>query len=233
MAIDTKITVQVARGRIGDLIEAGVISSLEERVVEEGLSFEYRQDVWNMAWTFSAGSAFVRSLKALRDNQKRYGFDHEKTTQQQQALARIKYNSTIMTYLQMYSERMTGTNTFFLEDFGFIQQQGSCVFEALINGIEHGSNYCRNGFVTLQFLGGRYGALFLVEDPGQGYTIKKRTPSELDEQYERAGVLKKRAGFSPPKIRGMGTPCFTRSEKAIVGTEKAEKYFRTIILYER
>ena len=71
------------------------------------------------------------------------------------------------------------------------------------------------------------------------------SPAELEVYYATAGItyldgiktyddvrrgrILLRSPYS--KVRGMGTPCFTVSENAVVGTERGEDKFRTIILY--
>lgn len=245
MAIDTLLTTEKARAEIGDLIESCIVGALEQDLIQNRIRFDYREDVWNMVWEFRTDSSFVLALENLREAQREYGFTHEQTKRRQREISFARDATGIPTYLHLYSRIMTATNQFFLENFGFIQQQGTCVIEALMNAIEHGSKYCRNGNVTLQFLGGTHGALFLVEDSGKGATLLQLSPAELEAHYAKAGILyvdgirtyedvrQDRILLQSPysRVRGMGTPCFTVSENAVVGSEKTDDKFRAIILY--
>lgn len=245
MAIDALLTTEKARAEIGELIDGCIVSALERDLIQNRIRFDYREDVWNMVWEFRGDSSFVLALEDLREAQREYGFGHEETAKRQRMVSLTRDATGISTYLHLYSRIMTAANDFFLEDFGFIQQHGTCVIEALMNAIEHGSNYCRDGNVTLQFLGGERGALFLVEDSGKGAVLHQMSPAELEVYYATAGItyldgiktyddvrrgrILLRSPYS--KVRGMGTPCFTVSENAFVGTERIEDKFRTIILY--
>ena len=94
----------------------------------------------------------------------------------------------------------------------------SSVIEALINSIEHGSDFCKNGQVRLQIFLGTAGIAVFVDDPGKGYDpISAGIPGE----HRGHGI------FSMRESELFGHDRYT------LGTEQLEAGFRTILLYHK
>ena len=92
--------------------------------------------------------------------------------------------------------------------------------ETVLNAIEHGSNYCQKGNVHYELIINRFGALSVVEDPGDGFDPKHARPL--------SGFLD---GFMRP-TRGRGVK-YCHNCRGIIGAERLNPGFRVSTFYGR
>lgn len=104
-------------------------------------------------------------------------------------------------------------------------------YEAVLNAIEHGTDFCERGNVDIKINSGENGILATVSQPTQGLSLEQvekalsvTDPSNL--HYERQSG----------EIRGMGLACYSVQENARVWFEfysKLSPEFKLILLETR
>lgn len=105
--------------------------------------------------------------------------------------------------------------------------------EMLLNAIEHGTDYCRKGKVTTRFVGGQFGCLFFIDQPGEGFAIRQLSKEEAQKIHQRDDICETNKMYcvSNETARGMGLAQASEEECPIVNAMPYDGKFRTIVLY--
>lgn len=209
MAIDTLLTSEITRERVGRLVELPEgyvplfklylpVPGTQGRHYDEfeDASFRFRAEgtTFDCSWEFDENSGLVRSLKGLRESQATAGFLHPETITEHERASNAHKSAFDYITLCLYHETLEERGLDFLykiNEGSIITGTTSATFhEALINAIEHGSAYGQRGPVNVRFLGGDKGFAFLVDNPRDDFVLKPYTVEELTTLYtRRCGVI--------------------------------------------
>ena len=147
----------------------------------------------------------------------------------------------------MYVDILQDYQLFFEGNRSITTNTPEAVFEAVINAIEHGSDYGARGPVQVRFKGGTHAAVIEVDDPGNGEIKLPLTVEEIIKKQESAGIRLSEVAHtyrdlltlhptsdstSLPMMRGMGSIILTLS-KAHINTEHLPNGgYRVVLLYD-
>lgn len=252
--IDKTLTVEKAVAQIGDILPHTVYDEFPNRsdllplCRDQGVQFSWDKQTYDMTWIFSKDSQYVRSVHGLRQAQKEHGFTHEETLNAHKHLSFAERSLGIGSICLNYGEQATPDyGTVFCENSSLNSCQA--IYETLLNTVEHGSDYCTKGEVSVRFRGGVNGALVEVNDPGQGEIILPLTVEEIVKRKENAGIkhiqlpqtyrdlitskrkdVVDRQEFGVPLARGMGSIVLTLS-KATINVKQDEHGYHVFLLY--
>src|SRR3989338_5116327 len=171
MAFDSTLTREIALQRIGDPWAYHPPYD-DPECNDPNVTFEHRNGYYDATWVFGEHSFQVQSLRELRESQKTFGYSSEETLEAHKKLSFSKTKSGLGSFCSGYSDERRCWSIFY-------EDAGTAIDEALINAIEHGSEYCSRGPVKVHFLGGKNGAIFEVDDPGSGSIKLPLTTEEL------------------------------------------------------
>jgi hypothetical protein len=255
--IDLSLTSQQAIESIGDIVAMSddTRHSLEElpEILHQIRTGFHSEDNWNITWKFKQDSAYTLALKRLRDAQESRGFKLEDTEPEHRLLTQAMKASCFHTLGLIYAGDHFTFFDYFRERTSYHDQPLTSLFEAHHNHVEHGTDYCSTGDVTVRFLGGNNGAVFFVEG-GKPYDLKPMNVEEVEQLYAknvgidfkgrartfddlrtlcREGYLKTGEKGFVPLGRGYGKPVFSASNTPIVNVEDNYGVARTIILYPK
>lgn len=228
------LTSMVAKEKIGNLVvvPGGFIDSIIASTLtdpENGIELGHNPNTYDLTWTFNKGSRFVSTLREYNDIVKRAEPNNENEILSASMRVNESFDGTsIPMVLDSYNSQMEELHSKVLNLFDYFVSEmwGMTIKQGLANAVEHGSCYCEKGDVRFRFLGGESGALILIEDPGNGYDLQPIALDELNQRGRTALLL------GPIKYRGTGTIVYGNTEKAVIGSEKEEDFFRLIQLYE-
>ena len=205
MAIDTLLTSEIARQRIGELVKVpegyppakfrlqlfvpGTQSRRMEWFEDRSFKFEVRHPYFDCTWEFDENSEYVSALRSIRQRQREVGFtDDAQTVELHEHLNRYDriafHRVVLIDYQEQQEER--GHSTDFLYESR--DPQGTRLIsleEVLMNAFEHGSAYCEKGPVKVTFLGGKYGAVFFVDDPEKDFVLRPYSVEQLAALYSK------------------------------------------------
>lgn len=209
--ISPTLTSESAKTFIQPLLPAPLLPALKNP------DFEFISSIheWDLQWVFHQESSYVQQLRHLREVQQQ-GLHTYDAFQAGLAVLRANANTGLYALLHQYQEKAELAPRFFWESAP--ERKPYPLIEGLLNAFEHGSNYCQTGNVQLHMLGGKHGALFLIENPRTAFTLPVMDEDELRTRIEETG-------------RGMGLPWYRQTRKAFVGAESNTDLFRLLIFY--
>jgi len=190
---DSTLTLETALERIGEPLIDPDITNLEEYV-------------------FDKDNLIVIALKEGREIESRYEKNSPERTRAGWKLQSAFYHQGIIrsellikniSYYRMESEL-----------FGTFNR----VIEAIMNAIEHGSDYGNKGPVKVALHRGKSALAAIVEDPGEGIDLAKITIPRTEELSQ--------------KERGKGLPVLYYDSYVKVGFERFSEGFRVIVMYD-
>lgn len=213
MTIDTLLTSEIARERIGRLVELPegyaprfqvVVPRFQvyvpvhhgrqcidysEEFEDASFRFSVEGTSFDFSWEFDQRSGLVRSLRKLRESQNAAGFLDPKTVVKHFKFSNSYKSAFLCAVTLFYNDALTQRGS----DFYYKLSEGdelngtthATFAEALMNAIEHGSVYGQRGPVNVRFLGGDKGFAFLVDNPRDDFVLKPYTVEELIERYTK------------------------------------------------
>ncbi len=204
MAIDTLLTSEIARERVGRLVELPEedvplfrlylpIPENEggERTWFEDTSFAFQlyERNFDCSWMFDENSEFVLRLHELRQKQTNLGYLTQETLREHTRFSNAYDSAFLYITVLSYHDALEKRGL----DFLYKISEGSMMSgtthdtfsEALINAIEHGSAYCQRGPVNVRFLGGDKGFAFLVDNPRNDFVLHPYSVEELISVYTK------------------------------------------------
>ncbi len=211
MTIDTLLTSEIARERIGRLVELpeGYApqfrlylpipgNKMQKRELFEDSSFTFALDkqYFDCSWQFDESSGLARALKNIRKKQASVGFLDPKTVRSHERFDNSYVSAFHNVIIHSYHEELEkrGLNFFYRVSDGNLAQgtKFNSFDEALLNAIEHGSDYCKTGPVNVRFLGGESGFAFFIDNPANEFTLRPYTIDELTQLYaQKYGAIPK------------------------------------------
>jgi hypothetical protein len=205
---------------------------------------------YDIFWHFGAGDQVVVARQQWTDAQRKHGMYSREAIERHYSYVGAQYRTNMVAVVDMYREDMKKAG---IRIFGLDGKEGlmKFVYEALMNAVEHGSNYGQQGRVSVRMLGGQMSIAFFVDDPGkhdfmvepvdEAYRRQWEERANAEEQKEYA-----RATNSPPYVetiglgarwagaRGLGLYRFTTDQRCLVNSERIEgDRHRIIILWRR
>src|SRR3989338_4048003 len=236
------LTHEKAVERIGELLPYSV--AYAPWTLDPGVLLQCDGKLYDATWTISEDSNLVRALKELREAQRQFGFA---ATQAREANVEAYYANRRTGIYGFASGHASQLQHYYIISDDHLMDGYQAAKEAIRNAIEHGSDYCLRGHVTVRFRGGTHAGLFEVTDPGNGNVRIPLSVEEILAIHEKSNrrFLSKPRNYSelmrakrdPDNwseinlSRGYGVICFTLS-KASVNMEAHEGGYTVRVLYD-
>jgi anti-sigma regulatory factor (Ser/Thr protein kinase) len=241
MTIDNLLTFEDAKELIGPLVRRGVEEGggwhrwysdepdFIAKSAQHELRMEFNSPYYQITWHLIRDSPYVVALERLAFYKNQgINFSDVPVGEDQQLIATNLIMPEIFFLLEAYTSDLNlmreGLNR--RVSSSKIQKIFDLVEEAAMNAVEYGSDFCRNGDVSISFFGGEEGVLFSVKDPGLGFPLQSRDLSE-GEMLFRSLLL---ADNEKSPVRGYGIICFQLSDAVV--NSKAHEQGHTLLIFD-
>ena len=205
----------IARERIGSLMQIGTLDNairdlLEAPDSEEGrFTYKGNSSYWDLEWEFGRNAVLPEALRNINERRAKVREGNR------DAMKDISEE-----YFNAYNETRISEFIFaYFAEKEKAPKYEAIVEEAVLNAIEHGSLYGKNGPVKVRMYGGERGILTIVEDKGKGTILNNLSPEEI------AIMTGKKQ-----ESRGHGKALYSM-DSTLVGSERVRDSFQVILLY--
>jgi len=190
---------------------------IDESLNLESVGERIGETVEHMRRVLHEDVLFVLWLKRIRGLEKKYGYYYANHSELLQGVQAVRGAWGVEGFDQFARRAFSeGYAVDFVDDSR--RTVGFCSLgEAVLNALERGTNYCREGSVNVDLFKGQGGVIAIVDQPGDGFVL--RSP-ELLEHGMRA-------------LRGNGLRYLSSHLDVNVGTDKRGGRFSLLLHYGR
>ncbi len=240
--IDLSFTLELAYTNVGETLQISqlplfndVLSCVQRNQEDQRYVVKLKENYWDIQWQFSKDSALVKCLEDLSNYP--IPAPNTRSAEYRQAWHQLdctRERTHIFSCLDAYARQLGydaranqlgysigSEHPLFLEqDIDILP--ALCVTEGLYNAIEHGTQFGELGEVSLRLVGAQRGAIIIIDDPGQNFSLAHRCMQIFKQDSGSVQSLRK---------RGSGIRRMIQSPRPWVGSEKKEHGFRLILQY--